>query len=685
MTNTNSSDSDKRAQALRLDRLEAFFKSQPHQSDDPNTLSLRKKRLILTGLVVTFIVVALLLVGLSSISEVYQYSVGPPEIESSYEIKRQRGSALAFFNRVVVFSDEARYEVVSPGYESEMVLFLNQSERRFFSIELTPLPGYLDIAVTKEFPVSIHVDNELQTRLEAIELARGRHVVAVTRDDVKLATYAVDIEGLGNRQEILIDLAAYQAVLRVATKPRSATIELNDTRLGQGVFEGGVPALASQLRIHAPGYDTKTIDINFERGKTIDVGSIELSPSPVTTKIATRPSNASVLVDGSFVGESAASFTLLPGRSYELVVRKPGYREHRAVLTPEIGKSISQTIDFEQKTIRVDVQGNPVATILVNGIHKGAMPLTLDVYPGDVIEARGEGLTPQSKTVSEAHGANQSITFELLEPSKHAYHFAPERFTVTGGLELIRFPPVRFQKSIGIDVDETMSVEITRPFYLGATEVTIDAYRLYRNSVQGPSKHPITDISWLDAVKFCNWLSAQHSLQPFYRITPNDVVEGIDVTSLGFRLPTESEWETGAGFNWRSDLVLEPFEWGSSQTIPIAFGNLAGRETAESRSRYFDSFTDNHEAEAPVASYLANVNGLYDITGNVSEWTHDYFQTRRETNGGPDYLGPRAGFANVVKGSNYQTHTIDEVATSFREFETGKRSTLGFRIARWIY
>lgn len=589
------------------------------------------------------------------------------------------------FNRVLVFSDDADYEISNPGYASETVSFVRQSDQRGFDVQLAPLPGYLDVIVTQEFPVSIHIDGKLQTQLEGIELVQGRHVVAVMRGDAELAAYAVDIEGFGNSQEILLDLAAHQAILSVTTRPHAATIELDGEHLGRGTFEGGVPATSHQLRISHAGYDATVIDISLERGEKLVLGTVELTPSLITTTIETSPSNASVLLDGSFVGESSTSFTLRPGRSYELVVRKPGFREHNAVLTPEIGKSISQTIDFEQKTIRVEVQINPSATVLVNGIHKGVAPLTLDVYPGDVIEARSKGLTSQSKQVSDEHGATQSMEFELLVPVEHAYHFAQERATVTGGLEMIRFPPVSYQRSVGFDNDETMAIEITRPFYLGATEVTVDAFRLYRNSIQGSDKHPVNDISWTDAAGYCNWLSTQHGLLPFYRIGPNGVIEGFEITSLGFRLPTEAEWETGAAFDWRTKLVLEPFEWGKSQTIPIAFGNLAGRETSKVRSRHFDTFMDNHETEAPVASHLPNANGLYDMTGNVSEWTHDYYEIRRETNGGPDYLGPRTGFANVVKGSNYETHEIDEVAISYREFETGKRSTLGFRVARWIY
>ncbi len=653
--------------------------------NDFGTQSLRRERLTTVGIVFVVAVVLLLPIGLLSFGEIFEYSVGPSEIESSYSIERQQGSALAMFNRVLVFSDEATYELSSPGYASESVAFERQSERRVFPIELHPLPGYLDVTVTREFPVSIHIDGALQTRLEDIELEQGRHVVAVMRGDTQLAAYAVEIEGFGNTQEIFVDLSAYQALLRVNTKPQSATIKLADTTLGQGSFDGGVPAISAQLHIAAPGYDTRSIDITLERGDSRDLGIVELVPSLITTTIATNPSNASILLDGSFMGESSASFPLRPGHSYELVVRKPGFREHRAVLSPEIGKDISQTIDFEQETIRVKVQASPNATLFVNGVQSGTPPMTLDVYPGDVIEARSDGLASQSRTVSADHGSSQSFSFELLEPSAHAYHFAPEQLTVTGGLELIKFPPLSYQRAIDREHVDSMPIALTRPFYLGATEVTIDAYKLFQSNVQGSGKHPVTDVSWTDAVKYCNWLSAQHDLQPFYRINANDVVEAIDVSSLGFRLPTEAEWETGAGFDWRANLVLGPFEWGRSQTIPIGFGNLAGRETSNVKSRHFDNFMDNHENVGPVASYSANVNGLYDMTGNVSEWTHDYYQIRRVTNGGPDYLGPETGFANVVKGSNYETHAIDEVSVSFRDFETGKRSALGFRIARWIY
>lgn len=629
--------------------------------------------------------VLLLPIGLLSFGEIFQYAVDPKEIESSYAIKRQKGNALSMFKRVLVFSDNATYEISSPGYADESVTFERQSERRVFSIKLDPLPGYLNVVVTQEFPVSVHIDGELRTRLDKIELERGRHVISIFRGNTELVKYAVDIEGFGISQEVLVDLSAYQALLYVLTKPRFAAINLDGTKIGQGKFEGGIPAVASQLHIQAPGYDSKHIDITLEQGESLDLGTIELTPSLITATIATSPSNASVLLDGSFIGESRASFPLRPGRSYELVVRKPGFREHKAVLTPEIGENISRSIDFEQETIRIDIQVSPSATVHVNGIQLGLAPLTLDVYPGDVVEARSEGFTSQSQVVSEEHGSDQSIGFELLEPAAHAYHFAPDRVTVTGGLELTKFPPLSFQKIVDSESSESMPIELTRPFYLGSTEVTIDAYKLFRNTVQGSGKQPITDISWTHAVQYANWLSAQHNLQPFYLINVNDVIEDIDTTSLGFRLPTEAEWEAGAGFDWRTNRVLEPYEWGKSRTIPISFGNLAGRETSEVRSRYFSDFMDNHETLAPVASYLPSANGLYDMTGNVSEWVHDYYQIRRVKNGGPDYFGPETGFANVIKGSNYETHAIDEVATNFRDFETGKRSTLGFRVARWIY
>ncbi len=646
--------------------------------------SARRERIWTVIAILAVAAVLLLPLALISLGEVFSYSVGPNQIADTFKIERREGTSIEFANHALTFSELAIYDVSHPGYESQRLEFSRKSDQRQVHVELIPLPGYLDVIVSQEFPVKIHINEIPQSQLTGIELAQGRHVVSIFRDETKLTSQVVEIEGLGKSQQIAFDLVEFQSRLRVATNPSLATIELNGSVVGQGKFDGWIASGQSQLRIYRHGYHPKVVDIDIKPAQILDLDTISLTPSDISLAVESTPGNASVLIDGTFVGETSLSHLLHPNRSYELVVRKPGYREHREVLTPTAGKNLTRAVQFSRDKVHYEINIEPEGDVFVNGMKQGRAPQAIDIYPGDLIEARQDGLVPQTLSATAGSGSKQTVTFTLLKPSDHAYQFAPEKATVTGSLELIRFPPVRYRKLIDAASEATSLVTITRPFYIGATEVTVDAYKRFRPGAQGTANQPIVNVTWLDAVKFCNWLSSQHGLDPFYFIDADNIVEPV-VAALGFRLPTEAEWETGASYNWESHQIVEPYEWGSMATIPIGFANLAGQETAKVRARYINGFVDNHIEMAPVASYRPNFNGLYDMTGNVAEWVHDYYEIRRTVNASADFLGPRAGFSNTVKGSSYETDELSEITTHYRKFETNKRATIGFRVARWIY
>ena len=226
------------------------------------------------------------------------------------------------------------------------------------------------------------------------------------------------------------------------------------------------------------------------------------------------------------------------------------------------------------------------------------------------------------------------------------------------------------------------AVQVRRPFWIGALEVTNEQFRRFTPNhvsgyfmkrypgIDGPGldlngpRHPAVRVSWLQAMAFCQWLSGE--------------------TGLAFSLPTEAQWEyacrsgSGAAFSFGPPdadfssfanladrrMSLHPCVTGGVDSSITAFkGNGIFQESLDGGDVVCDSrYDDGMIPTAKVGNYRPNAWGLHDMHGNAAEWT-------RSAYGEYPYSGE--------KGRNSARRTVR--GGSFRD--RPKRARSGFRLA----
>ncbi|MFA6504927.1 MAG: SUMF1/EgtB/PvdO family nonheme iron enzyme [Treponemataceae bacterium] len=198
-------------------------------------------------------------------------------------------------------------------------------------------------------------------------------------------------------------------------------------------------------------------------------------------------------------------------------------------------------------------------------------------------------------------------------------------------------------------------------FWISKYEITQSRYESVKeenpSSFPGNAENPVEKVSWYDAVEFCNELSVKSGISPYYSINksetdPNnhnkfDKVKWIvneNAGAGGFRLPTEAEWEYACRAGTETI-----YYWGNQKDA----STISTYEVCEINSWKKGENHPDYGTHA-VGTKKPNAWGIFDMSGNVSEWCWDWFDEKfYAASPRKNPKGPIAGEDKVVRGASW--------------------------------
>ncbi|PXA05650.1 hypothetical protein DDZ13_01895 [Coraliomargarita sinensis] len=578
----------------------------------------------------------------------------------------------------------------------EMVeITAGQASPKTISVEL--VPAWTDIQIRSEpgATVSVIDSRDIEIELGFTDeagtfflkkgLFAGTYQVIVKKDGYESAVLKDQQLNFGEVSSIEAPLKPLPASLTVDTDPPGARIMVNDVEVGRSpvVVDDIIPNDQYLVVAQLEGYRSIGRHIDIGPGKDVAVDMGELVPK-----------SAELRLDATFEGlDAAASRAMLEETSVVLGDLRYPFGSAELKFVPEGEYSIR----LEHPLYVSDAKDITLADRDVK-----EMSFTLVPRPGEVqlvmpakleprirlnqkeIELEGDTISiPAFRTVEFELRIKNHLTmvrtFELKPKEKVIWEVNPvpipgptegQDWTMPYfGFRLAWVPPGKFLMGSPLpeqgrlpNEGERTEVTFTQGYWAGVYEVTQAGFREIMDKMPSDfvgAKRPVDTVTWEEANMFCQMLT---SLERDAGRLPEGFV---------YRLPTEAEWEYAARAG-----TTTPFHFGDQADTTL--GNFRGvypRELDDGQR-----VTESYGTE-PVGSYSPNAYGLYDIHGNVSEWTIEAYNGRLPGGKLTDPEPRTGGSRYTLRGGSWEDFAVRVRSAARTEARKDTESNaIGFRV-----
>ena len=652
--------------------------------------SRQRKLYIIAGF--ALLIALFLMLAVITFSKGTVIKVVPEDARKSAVLGLVDGFGITIGHAVYSLSGNSTVEISAAGFMPLSKTLQSTETGGTVIVELSELPGELHLTTEPASDKTRwYIDESLVVVGETLkhDVFAGEYIVEIDSPYYLKKEIPVTMQR-GKPLEQIVELERVTGQLNIKTQPSGASIRVNGASVGHSPISLTKQGGSYRVEVVYGDYQTITEDVEITNSETLIERDYRLAQKRAVLSVRVSPPRGRLLLNGKQV-QSNVPLAVKAGVEHSLIYLKDGYFSQTRTLSVKPGLEKKVAFTLKPESGKISFFSTPNASVVLNGKHMGQTPLTLELPAlAHRLELHKKGYRSYRQTLTPSSKSAQQIKVVLQTEKQARLAESPRLLTNAAGIELKLFNPddtfvmgaPRHEK--GQRANEFLrTVKLTMPFYVSRHEVSRAQYGLFKK-VQGSGNEPVTSVSWIEAAQYCNWLSRQENKVPFYNIQ-NGRLQGSDISSDGYRLLSEAEWE------WLARKASKPvqtrFTWGDETTIPVKSGNIADESARGSTSHYVPGYSDGHAGLAPVGSYPSEKTGLYDLTGNVSEWVHDvYTLVPTEVNSVEfDPLGESVGDTHTVKGSNWRSGRITELRASYREGEKAGRDDIGFRVARYVY